>query len=110
MANRNPLDNAFLHTPAWEKIRRMALAREPLCRHCKAIGRVVAASQVDHILVPNGNTALQRDLENMQALCHRHHSMKTRHQDKGNNIPYSLGRDSEWRMVFSDGSTRPKHN
>jgi 5-methylcytosine-specific restriction endonuclease McrA len=110
VANRNPFDDAFLHTPAWEKIRRMALTREPLCRHCKAIDRVVGATQVDHIVVPNGDVTLQRDLGNMQSLCHRHHSMKTRHQEKGNNIPYILGRDDEWRMVYSDGTKRPNHN
>jgi 5-methylcytosine-specific restriction endonuclease McrA len=109
VANRHPGDDAFLHTRAWTKIRRMALTRSPLCEHCKAIGQIVAASQVDHITPPCGDYALQRDLTNMQSLCARHHSMKTRHQDKGNNIPYSLGRDNEWRMVFSDGSTKPSH-
>jgi 5-methylcytosine-specific restriction protein A len=109
LSNRNALDDAFLHTPAWTAIRRMALTREPLCRHCKLIGRVQAATQIDHVVVPNGDTALQRDLDNLQALCHSHHSQKTRHQAKGNNIPYSLGRDDEWRMVFSDGSKKPSH-
>ena len=104
MANRNPLDDAFLHGPEWGKIRRLALKREPLCRHCKLIGLVVAAQQVDHITPPCGDTVLQRDIANLQSLCHTHHSLKTRKQ--GNNIPYCLGRDEEWRMVFSDGSKR----
>jgi 5-methylcytosine-specific restriction protein A len=109
MANRHPSDDAFLHTREWTKIRRAALTREPLCRHCKAIGRVVAAQSIDHIIVPNGDVTLQRSLDNLMPLCHSHHSTKTRNQAKGNNIPYSLGRDSEWRMVFSDGSTKPSH-
>jgi hypothetical protein len=87
----------------------MALARSPLCEHCRLIGQVVAAQSIDHVVVPNGDVTLQRSLDNLMPLCHRHHSMKTRNQDKGNNIPYILGRDDEWRMVFSDGSKKPNH-
>jgi 5-methylcytosine-specific restriction endonuclease McrA len=107
--SRNPYDDAFLHGPEWPKIRRMALTREPLCRHCSLIGKVAPATQVDHITPPYGDVTLQRDLENMQSLCASHHSTKTRNQAKGNNIPHLLGRDSEWRMVFSDGSKKPSH-
>jgi 5-methylcytosine-specific restriction protein A len=107
MANRHPSDDAFLHTREWTKIRRIALMHEPVCRHCALLGQVRRAQQVDHITPPCGDHALQRDLGNMQGLCASHHSLKTRKQ--GNNIPYLLGRDDEWRMVFSDGSKKPNH-
>jgi 5-methylcytosine-specific restriction endonuclease McrA len=78
--------------------------RNPLCRHCEWLGKVSAGRQVDHVTVPNGDPRLQRDPENLMSLCAEHHSKKTRAQDKGK--PHLLGRDSEWRMVFSDGSKR----
>ena len=56
---------------------------EPLCRHCKAKGRITVADQVDHIVVPNGNGILQRDPSNHQSLCARCHSIKTNGQGRG---------------------------
>ena len=41
----------------WRVIRAQVLAREPLCRMCKAQGKITAASHVDHI---NGDTADNR--------------------------------------------------
>ena len=49
------------------------LRREPLCRHCKAKGLIVAATEVDHIDGDNTNAGP----DNYQSLCHTCHSRKT---------------------------------
>lgn len=54
----------------WRKLRLMVLAREPLCRRCGQ-----PATDVDHI-VPKRHGGSD-SMDNLQALCHAHHSMKT---------------------------------
>lgn len=65
----------------WSRLRRCFLSQHPLCSHCLAAGHLVPATQVDHI-VPlsrgGGN-----DTENLEALCARHHSIKTVQRDGG---------------------------
>jgi len=61
------------YTRAWEKIRLAALRREPLCRACKAEGRVTAATEVDHI---DGN-ARNNAADNLRPLCKPCHSRRT---------------------------------
>jgi 5-methylcytosine-specific restriction protein A len=58
----------------WQRLRLLILHEEPLCRECGA-----AATDVDHI---DGDvTNLRR--ENLQALCHAHHSRLTARYDGG---------------------------
>jgi 5-methylcytosine-specific restriction protein A len=47
------------------------------------IGRVVAASIVDHIKPHKGNKVLFWDKNNWQPLCKRHHDIKTATEDGG---------------------------
>ena len=66
----------------WRKVRRIVLAEEPLCRSCKARGRVVLASEVDHIMpLSDGGT---EERENLQSLCKPCHSEKTGRERMGN--------------------------
>src|SRR4029453_14526656 len=59
----------------WRRLRLMVLAREPLCRECKAEGRITEATDVDHILERNkGGTD---ELSNLRPLCHSCHSRRT---------------------------------
>jgi 5-methylcytosine-specific restriction protein A len=44
-------------------------------------GRYVKATDVDHIVPHRGDSILFWDQNNWQALCHRHHSIKTRRED-----------------------------
>ena len=44
-------------------------------------GRYTRATDVDHIVPHRGDPALFWDEDNWQALCHRHHSVKTRRKD-----------------------------
>jgi len=60
---------------AWQRLRSHVLLMEPLCRECGAHGRVVAATDVDHI-TPKSQGGTD-DLSNLQALCHSCHSAKT---------------------------------
>jgi len=60
---------------AWQRLRTNVLLMEPLCRECRAWGRVVAATDVDHI-TPKSQGGTD-DMTNLQALCHSCHSAKT---------------------------------
>ena len=57
----------------WRRVRLMVLADEPLCRMCKADGRLTAASEVDHIDGDSRNN--QRG--NLRPLCKPCHSRRT---------------------------------
>ena len=65
----------------WQRIRAAHLSREPLCRECSRVGIIEPATDVDHIvpLAMGGTNAA----DNLQSLCHRHHSMKTARQSSG---------------------------
>ena len=59
----------------WQRLRQAYLRVHPLCVVCQAEGRVVAATDVDHIIAKrDGGTD---DELNLQPLCHSHHSRKT---------------------------------
>lgn len=63
----------------WQRLRAMVLLSEPLCRECKSRGRVVAATDVDHI--KSKERGGQDEISNLQALCHSCHSVKTAKED-----------------------------
>lgn len=59
----------------WRRLRLMQLRANPLCVECAKLGRVVAATDVDHIIPKrDGGTD---EASNLQSLCHAHHSQKT---------------------------------
>ena len=59
----------------WRKLRRMALARCPLCVECEKQGFLVPAEHVDHIIPLSAGG--DNSLENLQGLCQLHHNQKT---------------------------------
>ena len=65
----------------WQKARKQFLAANPLCVECLKEGRYTKATDVDHIVPHRGDQKLFWDRGNWQALCHRHHSIKTGTQD-----------------------------
>jgi len=65
----------------WRKARVRYLRKHPLCVECQAKGRVVAATEVDHVRPPKGDLVLFWDENNWQSLCHYHHSVKTAKED-----------------------------
>jgi len=62
----------------WQKVRHIILARDPLCQHP---GCTHPSTDVDHIISKaRGGTD---SLDNLQGLCHEHHSFKTVKEDGG---------------------------
>lgn len=60
---------------AWEQLRAKVLKREPLCRMCRAAGRAVIATTVDHITPKQLGGS--DDEGNLQPLCKACHAVKT---------------------------------
>ena len=69
-----------MHNPrtSWRyrRWRSRLLASAPLCAHCAAEGRTVAATELDHI-VPLARGGALMDESNVQPLCAPHHAAKT---------------------------------
>ncbi len=79
--------DGFYHSTRWRKLRRYALSRDPLCRdpfgeHAEW-SEVVSATEVDHIVPRRVRPELELALENLQALCKRCHSRKTKAESQG---------------------------
>lgn len=70
-----------LYGRAWGKARASFLSEHPLCVYCDRMGKVVAASVVDHITPHKGDLTLFWDRDNWQALCKLcHDSIKQREE------------------------------
>ena len=77
--------NARGYGRRWQHARDGYLRQHPLCvdpskRHSR---RVVAATDVDHIVPHRGDMKLFWDPSNWQGLCHECHSFKTAKEDGG---------------------------
>lgn len=68
----------WYHTARWQRLRLLVLREQPLCPLCREQGRYVAATDVDHDVPHRGDHARFWDRANLVALCHAHHSAKTR--------------------------------
>lgn len=67
--------NRFYQRKEWKAVRSLQLQLEPLCRHCRKQGKLVAASVVDHIK-PITEGGAELDLNNLQSLCKPCHERK----------------------------------
>ena len=75
----------------WQRARLAYLAKHPLCCECERENVVELAVVVDHIQPHKGNKQLFWDSSNWQALCVRHHNIKTGQERKQfNQIGYAL--------------------
>ena len=63
-------------TRRYRRWRAHQLAAAPLCAHCLAEGRTVAATELDHV-VPLAHGGELMDESNIQPLCDSHHEAKT---------------------------------
>lgn len=71
---------------AWRKLRNAFLEQHPHCEHVDQPTQercTLPATDVDHVIAHRGNDALRLDWNNLQALCHAHHSSKTARHDGG---------------------------
>ena len=66
----------------WRNIRTWILRRDKhLCQTCKAAGRLTPATEVDHII--NKAQGGTDHPDNLQAICHRCHGVKTQAESRG---------------------------
>ena len=72
----------------WQKAREAYLGRHPLCAQCRALGRIVPATVVDHIVQHKGNHELFWDSGNWQVLCKPCHDRKTGGEGRAAKIGY----------------------
>lgn len=63
---------ALYNSKAWKLRRRDLLDKEPLCRMCKALGRISMATVADHIKPHRGNLEMfyHGELQPLCKLCH----------------------------------------
>jgi len=67
----------------WQKAREGYLAKHPLCVECEREGKVVVATDLDHIIPHRGDQVLFWRESNWMALCKPCHSKKTATEDGG---------------------------
>ncbi|MGF7163146.1 5-methylcytosine-specific restriction endonuclease McrA [Rhodoligotrophos appendicifer] len=58
---------------AWRRLRARHLSQHPLCVFCEKMGRIEAATVVDHRTAHKGDHMLMFDPGNLQSLCKVHH-------------------------------------
>ena len=68
--------NATGYGYRWQQFRKRHLMEHPLCVHCQAEGRVVVATELDHVTPHRGNMVAFW-AGPFQGLCKSHHSIKT---------------------------------
>lgn len=78
--NRTPVNTRKLYnSPRWKVISREQLARYPYCIDCYAEGRLVKATECDHVYPHRGDEE-KFFAGPFQSLCKKHHSAKTAHE------------------------------
>lgn len=71
-----------LQSSAWQRLRAVVLAEQPLCVDCLARGQVVPATDVDHDDGDPSNNARS----NLVPRCHSDHSTKTMRERHGSTM------------------------
>jgi 5-methylcytosine-specific restriction protein A len=75
-------NHPWYKTKDWYSLRIRRLKEEPLCRYCKAKGRVTQATTVDHIVAHKGNWLLFTGYHNTQSLCTSCHSSHKQSEER----------------------------
>jgi 5-methylcytosine-specific restriction enzyme A len=66
----------------WRQARAAFLAQHPLCAACRAQGREVPATVVDHVVPHRGDQQLFWDASNWAPACKPCHDRKTAHEGR----------------------------
>ena len=83
----------------WRKgLRLRILRRDPICKMC----RIMPSRHADHIKPHNDDPDLFWDEKNCQGLCDSCHSIKTRAEEKGEELPPEIGLDG-WPVEKEGG-------
>jgi 5-methylcytosine-specific restriction enzyme A len=61
----------------WQDLRAAVLRAEPFCRACRAAGRLIVTTDIDHVVKHDGDPDRFWDRANLQGLCKACHSRKT---------------------------------
>jgi 5-methylcytosine-specific restriction endonuclease McrA len=63
----------FYKTARWQRLRKLQLARHPLCKFCLERGIVTAANVVDHVVPHKGDWAafVTGELQSLCEPCHK---------------------------------------
>lgn len=77
---------AGLYGYRWQKARKVFLAEHPLCVYCQRLGRLSAATVVDHIKPHKGDLVLFWDPLNWQSLCKVCHDSAKRAEELGGQV------------------------
>lgn len=78
-SSHSPEYDKWIHSAAWQKMRRSKLSQNPLCEDCLAHGRFVSATEVHHVYpVDDATNRSERekrmfDFHNLRSLCHACH-------------------------------------
>ncbi len=70
------------HTSRWQRLRRIFLAKHPLCEDCEGRGITEPAAHVDHRKARQDGGA-DWDVANLRGLCASCHSRKTLAERRG---------------------------
>lgn len=77
-------DKKFYNSKAWRRTREDVLNKNPMCVVCEADGKLTEANHVDHI-IPIRDGGHRWKHSNLQSLCIRCHSIKTRKENRHKN-------------------------
>ena len=89
------------HTTNWLRLRAAHLMIEPLCRDCRAVGRIVLANHVDHIMAISSGGDPFPNHDGLASLCASCHGAKTSRGDEAGAI-----RSKRIRLIDGDELTR----
>jgi hypothetical protein len=79
---RTPSNDVVRHNEL-EAVRRRKLAGVPYCEACNAIGRLVPATVVDHVVAVSAGGPMYPRLDQLMSVCAPYHNSKTRRVEQG---------------------------
>jgi 5-methylcytosine-specific restriction endonuclease McrA len=86
-------------TNRWKEISKRNLRENPLCVMCKAEGKIVAATETDHIIpISKGGDPWAK--ENLQSLCKPHNRLKVNTDHEPTKI-HSKEKENNYDRVLS---------